>query len=395
MKRARAVIAALCITLCFFVCGMQAKADTEIAPEIRDGVRDALDRAGVGAWEDVFSGLPEDVRALWGGAGLEELIGDYALGQGVFLGNTLQSGLTSLVKSVLPSMLPLLIALLAVAVITGFLRAMHDAGAAGLNDVAGFVCQCFAIVIALTGFISFASLATACIDQTTAFIELAFPVLTTLLTAAGGIVSSGIFQPAMAMLCSGVSVILQKVVVPVILVGGAMGVLNNITGRVQLGQLFNLSKTVAKWLIGLLFTLYFAITSLQGMAASAFDGVSIRTAKFAIDKLVPIVGGMVSGTVDTVLGCALLAKNAVGMAAIIISFAIVCMPLIQIAAGMLAFRLAAALCEPIGDPRLPKMLAALADVLTYLFAAAMSLSVMFIITVGLIMGTGGIAFAGG
>jgi stage III sporulation protein AE len=86
-------------------------------------------------------------------------------------------------------------------------------------------------------------------------------VLLTLLTAAGGIASAGIFQPAMAMLSSGVSVALQGVVLPVILTGGVMGVLNNITGRVQLGQFFKLSKTVAKWMIGFLFTLYFGITT--------------------------------------------------------------------------------------------------------------------------------------
>jgi stage III sporulation protein AE len=131
------------------------------------------------------------------------------------------------------------------------------------------------------------------------------------------------------------------------------------------------------------------------MTAASFDGISIRTAKFALDKLVPIVGGMVSGTVDTMLGCAVLAKNAVGVAAILIAFSIICLPLLRIAAGMLAFRLAAAACEPIADPRLPKMLEALAEVLTYLFAAAVSLSVMFIITVGLIISTGNIAALGG
>lgn len=366
----------------------------EVPQELREGVQKALDTTQLDTWSSILQNLPEEVRMLWNDTNLQSMVTDYALGEGEFLGVSLQNGIASLFANLLPDMLPLLIGLLAVAVITGFLRAIGDAGMSGLNDIAGFVCQCFAIGMALTGFLSLALLARDCIVQTTAFIELAFPVLLTLLTAAGGIASSGIFQPAMAMLCSGVSVALQGVVMPTVLVGGVMGVLNNITGRAQLGQLFNLSKTAAKWMIGLLFTLYFAVTSLQGMSASAFDGVSIRTAKFAIDKLVPIVGGAVSGTVDTVLGCAMLAKNAVGLAAIFISFGIICMPLMRIGVGMLSFRLAAAVCEPIGDPRLPKMLAALADVLTYLFAATLSLSVMFMITVGLIMGAGNAAFGG-
>ncbi|OQA15503.1 MAG: Stage III sporulation protein AE (spore_III_AE) [Firmicutes bacterium ADurb.Bin356] len=91
----------------------------------------------------------------------------------------------------------------------------------------------------------------------------------------------------------------------------------------------------------------------------------------------------------------MLVKNAVGLLAIILAFSIACIPLMRIGVGMLAFRFAAAVCEPIADPRLPKMLASLADVLTYLFAATVSLSVMFMITVGLVMSTGNTVFAGG
>jgi stage III sporulation protein AE len=391
MKAKRAFAAAM---LCLLLI-IPLRAMAEVPLEIREGVQDALDDAKLQEWDQMFSSLPNEVRTLWGGGDMSSFISGYALGENGFWGQTMQQGLTEIFKSMLPQILPTLLSLFAVALLSGFLRAMSEAGMSGLNDIAGLVCQCFAIGIALNEFLSLAVLARESIAKTTEFIELAFPALLTLLTAAGGIASAGIFQPAMAMLSSGVSVALQGVVLPVILTGGVMGVLNNITGRVQLGQFFNLSKTAAKWIIGFLFMLYFGVTSLQGMTAASFDGISIRTAKFALDKLVPIVGGMVSGTVDTMLGCAMLVKNAAGVTAILIAFGIVCMPLLRIAAGMLTFRFAAAVCEPVADPRLPKMLAALADILTYLFAAAVSLSVMFVITVGLIMSAGNVAVLGG
>ncbi len=388
----RHLILPLVILTIFLIPG---KACAGLPTELREGVQKTIKDANLQEWNSLFSSLPEDVRALWGSQNLETLVTDYALGEQGFLGSALEQGILELFKDALPQLLPLVLRLLAVAILSGFLRAMGDAGMGGLNDIAGFICQCFAICIALTSFLSLIMLSRETIAQTSAFIELSFPLLLTLLTAAGGITSAGIFQPAMSMLCSGVTIALQNVVLPVTLTGGVMGVLNNITGRVQLGQFFNLSKTVAKWIIGLLFTLYSGITTLQGMSAATFDGISIRTAKFALDKLVPIVGGMVSGTVDTMLGCAVLVKNAVGLLAIILAFSIACIPLMRIGAGMLAFRFAAAVCEPIADPRLPKMLASLADVLTYLFAATVSLSVMFMITVGLVMSTGNTVFAGG
>ena len=386
MKKRIVVLIAACLLLLLPLTAM-----AQPPQEIVDGVQSALEGADVGGWNDTYSALPEDVRALWGGKDLYTLISGYALGEGDFLGATVSETISNLFAALLPDVMPMLVSLLAIAVLSGFLRAMSEAGMSGVNEIAGFVCQCFAIGVAMVSFLSLADLARDAIERTSAFVELAFPALLTLLTAGGGIASAGIFQPAMTMLCSGVSVALQTVVLPVILMGGVFGMLNNITGKVQLGQFFSLSKTVAKWMIGLISTLYFGVTSLQGLTAASFDGVSIRTAKFALDKMVPIVGGMVSGTVDTVLGCAVLVKNAVGVAAILIAFGIVIVPLIRIGIGMLSFRLAAAVCEPIADARIPKMLASLADVLTYLFAAAASLSIMFMITVGLIMGAGNAA----
>ncbi len=386
MKKRIVVLIVACLLLLLPLTAM-----AQPPQEIVDGVQSALEGADVGGWNDTYSALPEDVRALWGGKDLYTLISGYALGEGDFLGATVSETISNLFAALLPDVMPMLVSLLAIAVLSGFLRAMSEAGMSGVNEIAGFVCQCFAIGVAMVSFLSLADLARDAIERTSTFVELAFPALLTLLTAGGGIASAGIFQPAMTMLCSGVSVALQTVVLPVILMGGVFGMLNNITGKVQLGQFFNLSKTVAKWMIGLISTLYFGVTSLQGLTAASFDGVSIRTAKFALDKMVPIVGGMVSGTVDTVLGCAVLVKNAVGVAAILIAFGIVIVPLIRIGIGMLSFRLAAAVCEPIADARIPKMLASLADVLTYLFAAAASLSIMFMITVGLIMGAGNAA----
>lgn len=386
MKRRSIVLIVACLLLLFPLTAM-----AQPPQEIVDGVQNALEGADIGGWNDTYAALPEDVRALWGGKDLYMLISGYALGEGDFLGTTVPETLSHLFAAMLPDVMPMLVSLLAIAVLSGFLRAMSEAGMSGVNEIAGFVCQCFAIGVAMVSFLSLADLARDAIERTSTFVELAFPALLTLLTAGGGIASAGIFQPAMTMLCSGVSVALQTVVLPVILMGGVFGMLNNITGKVQLGQFFNLSKTAAKWMIGLISTLYFGVTSLQGLTAASFDGVSIRTAKFALDKMVPIVGGMVSGTVDTVLGCAVLVKNAVGVAAILIAFGIVIVPLVRIGIGMLSFRLAAAVCEPIADARIPKMLASLADVLTYLFAAAASLSIMFMITVGLIMGAGNAA----
>lgn len=374
------------LALCWLLVAVPTLADTQTT--IEEGVQSAIDDVDLSTWEQVLQSLPDDVRALWDGHSVQSMLEQAALGKNIAFSDQIFNAILDVVRDSFPEGLHLLLRLVAVALLTGLVRALSDAGMGGLNDIAGFVCHCFGAFIAMAAFMSLAAVARDCINQVTSFIELAFPVLLTLLTSVGGITTAGVFQPAMALLCNGVAMVIQSVVLPIILAGGIMGMLNNMTGRVQLGNLFNLSKSAVKWIIGITFTLYFGITSMQGMTAAAFDGVSVRTAKYAIDKFVPIVGGMVSGTVDTVLRCAILLKNAAGIAAVMLTFGIVLTPLIRIAVSIFAFRIAAALSEPVADARLPKMYASLADVLTYLFAAVAALASMFMITVGLLISIG-------
>lgn len=55
----------------------------------------------------------------------------------------------------------------------------------------------------------------------------------------------------------------------------------------------------------------------MGIGARSSDSVAVKTAKYAIDKGVPIVGGAVSGTVDTRAEGASLIKNSAGLAALV------------------------------------------------------------------------------
>ncbi|MPN24838.1 Stage III sporulation protein AE [bioreactor metagenome] len=213
-------------------------------------------------------------------------------------------------------------------------------------------------------------------------------MLLTLLTALGGSASAGIFQPAMALLSGTVSTVVCGVVLPIILAMGMLAVISNMTDRTQLSQLYGLGKTTSKWILGFTFTMFFALMSLQGITAASFDGISVRTAKFMIDKFVPIVGKMVSDTVDTVLGCTLIIKNALGISAIMITLMVIIAPMLRIAASIFVYRIGAALIEPVADKKLTQMISMMADVSTYLFVAMISVGAMLIISIGLIMSAG-------
>lgn len=358
--------------------------------DIRLEIQKQIDNADINNWQSAYDNMLPEASSIWGTNDVEDLISDIASGETAFNEWNIFDMIALQLKNVFASKLSLLLKLVGIALLSGLIGELGKTSTGGTNEALSFICYCFAIFVVILNFKTDAQSATRAIGDISKFIQITFPVLFTLLSAMGSLASAGVFQPAMAFLSSTVEYVLQRIVMPLIMSSAVFGIFNEITGRVQLGNLYSLFKSAVKWIIGFVFTLYVGIVTFGGMSANAADGVSVKITKFAVDKFVPIVGGVLSGTVDTVLGCALLVKNAAGLAAMIILFGTIAAPLISLATSIFTYKIAAALCEPVCGSKMTKMFYSVSEVLTYMFAAIAAIGIMFAITVGLIIGTGNI-----
>ncbi len=55
------------------------------------------------------------------------------------------------------------------------------------------------------------------------------------------------------------------------------------------------------------------VVSLEGTLSSSIDGITAKTGKAVVSSAIPVVGKILGDAVDTVLGCGLILKNAVGI----------------------------------------------------------------------------------
>jgi stage III sporulation protein AE len=118
------------------------------------------------------------------------------------------------------------------------------------------------------------------------------------------------------------------------------------------------------------------------------DGVTSKTAKFAISTFVPVAGKYLADAADTVIGCTLLIKNAAGIAVMIGIIAICIVPLLKIAALVLIYKAAGALVEPISDKRMSSCINDVAGSIVYVLGIAASVTFIFLITVTAIISAG-------
>lgn len=178
------------------------------------------------------------------------------------------------------------------------------------------------------------------------------PMLLTLLTALGGSASSAFLHP-MVVAASGSMVFLaREVILRLVMCTCAVTAINHLSDRAHLTRLAQLLRGAVCWLLGVSFTVFLGAMSLQGVCSASIDGVVIRAAKYAVDNFVPVVGGMFSDTMDTLVGCTLIVKNALGVAAVMVLLGAVLGPLARTLAAVFLMKLSAALLEPVADAQI-------------------------------------------
>jgi len=246
------------------------------------------------------------------------------------------------------------------------------------------------IVIAIQSFDIALNVARETIDKMVSIIQALMPVILSLLASMGGLTSVAVFNPLIFIAISVTSTWIRNILLPIIYFVAALGLISNVSNRFHVSALSSFLKQICVFLLGLFLSVFLGILVVQGAAASVVDGISIRTAKFASKNFIPIVGGIFSDTVDTVVGCSLILKNAIGFTGLVVIFLTILFPVIKILAMVFIYRLAGAIIQPLGEEAMVKCLNEMAGNLTFVAITVSSVALMFFVAVTVIIASGNI-----
>ena len=218
-----------------------------------------------------------------------------------------------------------------------------------------------------------------------------FPMLLTLLAAVGATSGAALFKPAVSAASGTMTALVQRVSLPLAMGVATVSLLDHLSPETRLSRLASLLREAAAWTLGIAFTVFIGVTALQGLTAAAADGIGIRAAKYAVDNLVPVVGGMFADTMDTLVGCAMLIKNALGVTGLFLLLSVAGLPMLRLLIAALCYRLCAALLQPAAPSRASGMIQSFSDVLMLLFVIELSVGAMFILLVAQMLAVGNLA----
>ena len=290
------------------------------------------------------------------------------------------------------AMLPAFAVVLAAALLCGILNSAKNGFLQStMSDIINFVTYIAvgAVVLAvLTGVLQTGFSAMESMQRQ---MEIVYPILLTLMAASGGSVSAGVFRPAVAFLSSAVCEMFTAIVLPASVVVIVLAFVGNLSPDVRTEKLGDLFKSINKWLIGLTLGLLTLFLTVQGIASSQYDGLSLRAIKYLVSGSVPIVGGFLSGGLDLVLAGSALIKNAVGSFAVFLLFGALLRPVLLFAAFQLFLRLCAAATEPVGG-KVSAFLSRLATDSGFFLAGLLCIAFLYFLTLVLLVCSTGVIF---
>ena len=349
--------------------------------QLIDNVKQNTDDLDLGSLQSLLQGLDSNLFSS-----LKDTIIAIAQGEQKLTFDDAMRLITQRIFSALAGVLPIVVSIVGISLITSLLNGLTSGFLSNpTKELIGFVSYCAIAVIILTRTMSLVKNTGEVVGSIKQFMQLVFPILLTIITVVGGATSGAVFQPMMSVLSTSITTFVVQIIMPAVVVVIVFTMISSLSSGVKLSKLTGFFSSGIKYALTAVFSLFATFLTAQGLTGGIIDTVSIKTAKFAMQSYVPIVGGYLADGFDLMMASFVLIKNSLGLISLFALLMMIVSPLVNIIVFSLGLKLASGIIEPIGDSKISKMLFDLSKNVNILLAIILGVAFMFIITIMLII----------
>lgn len=284
------------------------------------------------------------------------------------LGTEVQTGIKSLLS------------ILAIIIIHSILKSISESlENDSISKLIYYVQYIAIVIIIMSNFSDIINLVKQTSNNLIGFMNTLIPVLVSLMLYTGSITTTSILEPIILFLINFIGNLIQNILIPIILIIASISIISKISDQVQVAKLSKFLKSSTLWFLGIILTIFVGIVSLEGTLASSVDGITAKTAKSIVSSAVPVVGKILGDVVDSVLGCGIILKNAVGFVGVVIIISICIVPILKLSVLTISYKLVASISEVIADAKIVKLLDEMGDIFKILLGILFTIFFMVII----------------
>lgn len=374
----------------FIFCSKLSHSDVFALSEsdLNQAIDDQLSNLDFSDFDDILKTMTSNEKSVFNSDSFLDKIKNILLDKTSIDFSSFSKAIFSTFSSSLINILPTICLIIAIGVLSSIISNIGYSKDKSIAEVVHFVCFGIIVVVAFACVKDVIMLTNNALSSLKTQMEISFPILLTLMVSVGSTVSASVYQPVVAILSGSLMTIFSNFIMPLFLLCLIFNVAGNLSDNIKLNRFSDLFLSVFKWTIGLVFTLFSAFLAVRGITAGSYDGLSVRTTKYAIKSYIPFVGTYLADGLNLILTSSVLIKNSVGLAGLILLIATIISPISKILILKLGLSLSASILEPICDKKIPTFLTNISKCLSMLIATICVAGFAYLITIGLIMCTG-------
>ena len=273
----------------------------------------------------------------------------------------------------------LLIALVS-AVCTNFIRVFENSQIA---DISFYMMYLLIGTLLIGAFAEMQALTVNTLKSLFQFVTLLLPAyVVTIVFSAGSVSALGFYELTLLSVHI-LQLLFIKMVLPLIQIYVVFLFFNQLTQEDLFSQASEFLKTLLEWILKTTTAILVGLQTIQCLVAPAVDTLKNSTAH-RIVKALPGVGGLMDSAAETIAGSALVIKNAVGVAGMIVVLLICLLPFLKLGLSVLLFRLLCALLQPISEKRMVDCIRSFSDGVMLLMKTMLAGLAVFLVSLAMI-----------
>lgn len=218
-------------------------------------------------------------------------------------------------------------------------------------DIAFYFLYLLFMAVLLKCFYEAMETAAETMENITLFIRLLVPAYLMSVGVAGGTATAGAACQLMLLVIYGVETMLSKGILSLVSGYVMLSMVNGIWAEEKLTMLVELLKKAVGWALRGALGVITGISVFQALITPVVDSARSSAVQKLLSAL-PGVGNVADGAVELVLGSALVIRNSIGVALLLLMLALCAVPLIKLCLITLSLKCAAAFMGVVSDRRI-------------------------------------------
>ncbi len=274
----------------------------------------------------------------------------------------------------------LLVIIVASAVFSNFIT-IFDKGQ--IADISYYTMYLLMITLLMKVFATMSQVASEAVSAVLLFMKALLPAcLATLYLSTGSITAMGFYQLTL-LAVTGVQWLLNSILLPGVQIYVIILFINQLMKEDYLSKMADLIKTGILWSLKTLTAVLLGMQAIQCMAASGVDRLKTSAITKAVSAI-PGIGGAYETVTETLLGSAVILKNAVGIAGVAALVLLGLVPVVKLVCGTLFYRALGAVAQPVTDKRVSECIASVAEGGELLLKIVLHAAILFMISLAMI-----------